>query len=153
MPKKCTQQPATRPHAISFNPEEGKTQQSFLEECNINSIMKKFQKTGAINHYMAYSPQYGEHTQNGLMEAMDIVIQAETMFDDLPSSLRKEFHNDPGEFLKFVEDPDNRERMRELGLVEGRESDLPVFQNMRRRAADLQAKESESSSSLSSPEE
>ena len=100
-----------------FDPDLGRTKQSFKDECNINKIMARFQKTGAIDHYMTYSPQYGDTTACGLHEAMNIVANAETMFEELPSSLRKKFHNDPAEFLEFVQDEKNLEEMRELGLA------------------------------------
>lgn len=94
------------------------TKQSFKDECNINKIMDKFQKTGAINHYTTHAPQYGDCTAVELADALNIVAQAEEMFDELPSELRKKFGNDPEQFLEFVQDPKNLEEMRELGLAE-----------------------------------
>ncbi|AXL14755.1 internal scaffolding protein [Microviridae sp.] len=113
----------TRKHSITFDHSLSRTKQSFKDECNINNIMAKFQKTGAIDHYTKYGPQYGEQTQEGLMEAMNTVIKAEEMFAELPSSVRKRFANDPGEFIAFVEDPANREEVRKIGIVKGRATD------------------------------
>ena len=36
------------------------TKQSFKDECDINKIMAKFQKTGAIEHYAKHAPSYGD---------------------------------------------------------------------------------------------
>ena len=48
---------------------------------------------------------------------MQIVATANSMFQDLPSSIRNQFQNDPGQFLDFVQDPENLEEMREMGLA------------------------------------
>lgn len=106
-----------RKHAISFTGCESRTKQSFKTECDINEIMKKFQKSGAITHYASHAPSYGDTTGPQLAEAMNIVADAETMFEELPSAIRKKFANDPERFLEFVQDPNNLEEMRELGLA------------------------------------
>ena len=92
------------------------TKQSFKDECNINKIMAKFQRTGAIDHYSTYAEQYGDCTPMELADAQQIIINAQTMFDDLPSSVRKKFNNDPEEFLEFVQDEKNTEEMVQMGL-------------------------------------
>lgn len=102
------------------------TKQSFKDECNINKIMDKFQKTGALDHYASHAPQYGDATEVELFDAMNIVADSNSMFEELPASLRKKFHNQPGEFLKFVQDPKNLEEMRELGLAERAQTTPPA---------------------------
>lgn len=106
-----------RKHAIHFEG-SGLTKQSFKDECDINKIMAKFQKTGAINHYAKYAPQYGVITQEDLQDALNVVADAETMFEELPAKLREKFQNDAGQFLEFVQNPNNLEEMRELGLAQ-----------------------------------
>ena len=49
-----------RKHAIKFDKSTAMTKQSFKDECDINKIMAKFQKTGALNHYAKHAPQYGD---------------------------------------------------------------------------------------------
>lgn len=94
------------------------TKQQFKEQCDINNIMRKYQKTGAIDHFSRYGAQYGEHDGITLHEAMNIVTKAQQMFDDLPSSIRKKFANEPGLFLDFVSDESNKDEMVEMGLIE-----------------------------------
>ncbi len=106
--------------AIEF-PEQTRTKQSFQAECDINNIMKKYQLTGALEHTNKHQMQYGDATPLQLQDALDIVIKADEMFDSLPSSLRKKFHGDPAEYLEFVQDEDNEEEMRELGLLNPRD--------------------------------
>ena len=95
---------------------ESMTKQSFKDECDINKIMEKFQKTGAITHYAKHAPSYGDATPVDYQNALNIVADANTMFEELPSSIRKKFDNDPSQFLEFVQDEKNSEEMIQLGL-------------------------------------
>ena len=94
------------------------TKQSMSAECDINNIMKKYQKTGAISHTARHGGDYGFASSDSFHESMLIVVKAQEMFEDLPSSLRSRFGNDPGNLLDFVQDDDNLEEMVKLGLVE-----------------------------------
>ena len=94
------------------------TKQSFKDETNINKIMEKFQRTGAIDHYAKYAPNYDDATSDDLHTSLNIIADANSMFEELPSSIRKKFENNPQKFLDFVQDPKNLEEMRELGLAE-----------------------------------
>jgi len=107
----------TRPHSITFDKKEGMTKQSFRDECNINKIMAKFQRTGLINHYAKHAPQYMDIPAIDYHEALNIVADAESMFEELPSTIRAQFENDPHKFLEFVQDPNNLDKMREMGLA------------------------------------
>lgn len=108
----------TRKYARLLTPvgETSLTKQSFKAECNINNIMAKFQKSGAITHYAAHAPTYGDCTPIELLDAQLIISHANEMFDDLPSAIRKRFHNNPEEFLEFVQNEDNQDEMVKLGL-------------------------------------
>lgn len=104
-------------HSISFKNVENMTKQSFKNECNINNIMAKFQKTGMINHYANNAPHYQDIPALDYHEALDIIATANSMFEELPSSVRAKFENSPEQFLEFVQNPDNIEKARELGLA------------------------------------
>ena len=80
--------------------------------------MAKFQKTGALTHYMKHAPQYGDATQVEYADALNVIANANTMFEELPATIRKKFENDPAKFLEFVQDPKNQEEMEKLGLKE-----------------------------------
>ena len=84
------------------NGEPSMTQQQFKEECDVNVILARFQKTGVIDHVAKFAPVYGEHTGTDYAEAMNIIANAKTMFSELPAATREHFHNDPGEFLDFA---------------------------------------------------
>lgn len=93
------------------------TKQSFKDECDINQIMAKYQKTGLINHFQKNQAQYGFAPAVDFRTALELVDKAERQFEELPSSIRKRFDNDPGQFLAFCEDPANRSEMAVLGLL------------------------------------
>lgn len=101
---------------ISF-PEEGRTKQSFKDECDINLIMAKFTKTGAINHVNTFGQTYGFANSIDFTEAMQLITTAQQMFDGLPSAIRTQFENDPSQFLDFVQDDDNTAEMQKMGLI------------------------------------
>lgn len=99
-------------------PAQGRTKQSFKAECDINNIMAKYQKTGLVEFVNKHQPQYGDVTGFDFQASMNQVIAAQAMFDALPSSVRKRFHNDPAEFVAFMDDESQLEESYRLGLRE-----------------------------------
>ncbi len=105
-----------RKHAVDLSA-NSMTKQSFKDECDINKIMDKFQRAGVINHYAAHAPTYGDASSVDYLDALLVISQANEMFADLPSSVRKRFNNNPEEFLEFAQNPDNLEECRKMGLA------------------------------------
>ena len=79
--------------------------QSFKDECDIGNIMKRFEKSGLIEHVNRHDGKYGDYTNSPVSfhDAMNQVVAAQEMFMTLPAKIRKEFGNDPGAFLEAVE--------------------------------------------------
>lgn len=102
--------------ALTF-PAQGRTKQSFKEECDINRIMSQYLKTGVVDFVNKHAPQYYDVTGVEYQDAMNIVAQSQTMFAELPAKLREQFENDPALFLDFVSDPENRPEMAVMGLL------------------------------------
>lgn len=103
--------------AIAF-PSEGLTRQCFADECDISSIMARFDKTGLIEHVNKFQGDYGDFTDaQTYQDSLNQVIEAEEMFMSLPAQVRAKFENDPGQFLDFVANPDNLSEMVDLGLA------------------------------------
>lgn len=101
-----------------------RTKQAHKDECDINRIMAKYQKTGAIAHVTRYKPIYAELTGETFQEMLHKVQVAEEMFNDLPSKLRRKFDGNPALFLEYVQNPSNLPEMVELGLAT--KADIPV---------------------------
>ena len=97
-------------------PKKGKTKQSFKESCDINKIIAKYDRTGALSHMNNTPAEYGYATSQDFSEAMRTVIEAQTSFEQLPDEIRKRFADNPAAFLDFVHDPANKDEGAQLGL-------------------------------------
>lgn len=119
-----------RTRVAQFNLLPSLTKQEFVEECDINNLMVRYQKTGLLTHVNRYQGEYSDVTGAvDYHEAQQIVLAASNAFMSLPSAMRARFDNDPGKFLDFVSNPANAEVMYELGLAVKKEivnGDRPV---------------------------
>lgn len=107
----------SRETGLSCDPEEGLTQQQFAEECDINTIVKRFGLTGELPNGIAM-PQSGDFTGvTDFHEAMNLVRKAEESFMELPADIRYRFANDPGRVMEFLNDEKNREEAVKLGIL------------------------------------
>lgn len=100
-----------------FFPDDTRTQQHMADECNINTIVKRFGLTGTVPVGVRL-PEYGDFT--GVVDyqsALNAIMAADKSFNSLPAHVRKEFDNDPQVFLDFSSNPDNIEKLRDLGLA------------------------------------
>ena len=98
--------------------EKSLTKQEFRDQCDVNRIMDKYQKTGLLDHVSRYQGQYGDFADApDYHTALNKMYEADAMFMTVPSSIREMFNNDAGEFLEFVMDPANEAEMREIGLL------------------------------------
>jgi phage internal scaffolding protein len=94
------------------------TDQSQMCECDIDSIIRRYDQTGLLTHVNRMVANYGDFTEhNEYQEALNLVTEAQQNFSQLPSDLRAKFANDPGIFLEFCTNPDNYEKMVELGIA------------------------------------
>lgn len=116
-------------------PNTGRTKQSFKDECDINKIMSRFEKTGVLDFATRYEPRYADVTGVSFSAAMDVVAQANSMFHAMPARVRDRFQNDPGKFFDFVQNPNNREEAEALGLLKDKS------QQEREKALDAQLKQ------------
>lgn len=103
------------------------TTQDAIEECDINTILERFQKTGhdPYAHRRALS-KFGDWTGfPEYQESMNMVIEARDAFNQLPAKTREKFNNDPIQFLNYATNPENLNEMVSLGLAIPRpEADL-----------------------------
>jgi len=98
-------------------PTEGRTKQSFKAECDINTIMARYMKTGLLDHVRQGVAQYLDVTGADFQDAQNLVAGAQSMFHALPSHIRTKFDNNPRDFLAFMENPANAEEARKMGLL------------------------------------
>lgn len=108
-----------RPRLVLHTGSETPTKQEFKDECDINVLMKRYQKTGLFPQYPGQTPRYVSNIgMPDFQQAMEIVKRAEEEFAGLNSELRKRFDNDPAKFLAFVNDEANGDELIKLGLRE-----------------------------------
>ena len=104
------------------------TEQSHKREVDINEIVRKhgadmIAKTARL---ASAEFRFDDVTGNDFQEASLKILKAKESFESLPSKIRKEFDNNPAIFLDFVHNPDNLDRMIELGLAKRVEPPAPV---------------------------
>lgn len=112
-------------------------QQHYKEECDINTILQKFNISGLLPE-SPLSPRYGDFTGIGdYHSALNRVIAAQDEFDGLPATIRSRFDNDPAKLIEFLEDEKNRPEAESLGLVEKATAEVvEVAKNTPEKAAE-----------------
>ena len=91
--------------------------QSSKDECDINTIVRKFGLTGELPNDIKM-PQTGDFTNiPDFHTAMNIIRTTQEEFLRVPPEVRARFNNDPQRFMEFVEDDSNRDEARRLGLL------------------------------------
>lgn len=102
---------------------KSRTEQHHKKECDINQIVKKYDKTGLLNHVNSMDGIPDDMlTISGLdyKQAMDLMLSADKSFAALPSDIRNRFQNDPGKLIQFVQDESNYDEALGMGLVKQR---------------------------------
>ena len=94
-------------------------QQQFRDECDINTILERFNVTGQLP-VSPLQPQFGDFSGvTDYQSALNAVLDAQESFDALPARVRERFANDPAAFVDFCLDEANKEEMKVLGLISG----------------------------------
>ena len=94
--------------------QDHRTKQSFKEDCDINNLLKRAQREGSLSHLAKYEGEYGDFANVDLHQAMNQITRGRQIFSELPSEMRREFNQDPVEFFKFVNNPDNVDKLTDL---------------------------------------
>ena len=130
-----------RPHKRFYsdiNPETGElvdkvsmTKQEFAKECDINNIIKSFQPSTMhmlLQQYVAAGRFEDLPDQVDYQESLNILMEADRAFQDIPSKVRDRFGNDPAQFLAFMANPENEKEARELGLLKPKAEPPPPME-------------------------
>lgn len=93
------------------------TEQWHKSECDINTILKQYQKTGIIAHINKSHGEYADlPDQMDFQAALALVQEASSAFSTLPSVVRDRFNNSPASFLLALRDPSQRAYLEEVGV-------------------------------------
>lgn len=89
---------------------------------NINYLMEKYQPD-ELARYLAERNSYRREIlghdfsqEPNLQEAKNIILRSKQEFEELPDEIRQSFSNHI-EFLKFIDNPANAEKMLKLGIL------------------------------------
>lgn len=127
--------------------EQGRTHQEMGADCDINTIVRRFMRTGQLVHINPKAGVYGDFSNSGdFQTAMEAIRAAEAIFGSLPARVRKLADNDPGRLLDLVNDPEAHEALQAAGLDVGWEPPAPPEE------ASSEAKPPPSEASVSSGE-
>lgn len=96
---------------------ESMTDQSQKEDADINTLIKRFGITGEIP-VLDRLPVQGDFVGNMTYhEAQNALLEADAAFMELPAELRARFHHDPGQFVQFCSNKENKAELLKLGLM------------------------------------
>lgn len=89
---------------------------------NINYLMEKY-KPDELAAYLAARNQYRQEilghdfaSEPNLQEARNVIYRSKQEFEELPDEIKHSFKNHL-EFLKFIDNPANAEKMLKLGIL------------------------------------
>ncbi|WNK13509.1 MAG: internal scaffolding protein [Microvirus sp.] len=113
--------------ALDCSDSRDRTVQSQKDETDINILFARIE-AGAAQLPVPLPPRFMDATSvPTFQESLDMINEASKAFMALPAKIRKQFDNDPGQFVEFCEDPANLPEMRTMGLaVPGPEATPPV---------------------------
>lgn len=85
-------------------PLDSMTQQAFKEDCDVNAIIARFERTGAITHIADAKGFFGDvfDLPTDFSRVNDFIENANASFMTLPASVREQYSNDPYQFLDAV---------------------------------------------------
>lgn len=99
---------------IDYTEEEDRTIQSYKDECDIHLIVQRHAKQGTLSHLEQHGARYDAVPAEDYELALMAITEANSLFTELPATTREQFENDPGRFLRFVQDPAHRGKLKEL---------------------------------------
>ncbi len=105
---------------IDFTHAKRLTKQSFKNDADINTIMKKYVKTGMLSPEGLANRQavFADVSEIGdFQQCQNRVLAAKAAFMTLSPEIRTRFNNNPGELLDFCADADNLEEAIDLGII------------------------------------
>lgn len=104
--------------AVREEENENLAEQAHKKDCDINEIVRRIEKTNQSDAFIPRSQGiYGDFTQfTDFQQNLNLVIEAQDIFDSLRADIRKKFDNDPAKLMQFLDDNKNYDEAVALGL-------------------------------------
>lgn len=102
-------------HSTLHFSKPSKTEQQFKHETDINNIVK-----GAISNLPSRNsmPVFADFPDpNEYVSSMNMIANAHSLFEAMPSDIREKFKNSPEEMLRFMSDENNKDEAIKLGII------------------------------------
>jgi hypothetical protein len=114
-----------RTKRVGIDTGPGQTEQAHKQQCDMNYILRDYQRTGLLKHAKQYEGSYDDVSDIDYERSMMIVADVNSMFESLPSSERKKFDNNPAKFLAYAQDEVNKKELEERGIIKGVDGKIP----------------------------
>jgi len=108
---------ATAP-GLDCSGDEDKTLQQFKDDCDINVIVRRIALSGASPAPPLTEAVFGDFTSIDFHTALEVVRAGKEAFMSLPGEVREAFANDPAVFVEALQDPERRDELVKLGVLE-----------------------------------
>lgn len=107
----------TKKPVVDCTGDEVLVEQHHKQETDINLIVRKYQRTGMLEHTRNSMGEFLHLNSVDFHDAMNVIAEANSAFEELSADIRRKFKNDPSNYLDFVSDPKNIDEMKELGML------------------------------------
>ncbi|AXL14625.1 internal scaffolding protein [Microviridae sp.] len=102
---------------VYFDPDTKMTEQAHADEVKIQNILRKYRDRGVVQHVAVHKGTYMDMIDApDYQEAQNQIAAAKSLFETVPSHIRKDFENNPSKFIEFMQNPNNREAIEAYGL-------------------------------------
>ncbi len=92
----------------------GRTKQSQKNECDINKLLERYERDASIGHLEKYGGQYGDYADYDFENHVTKIAEMNTIFEQLPAEVKKDFGQSTNKFFEFVTNPENQGKLAEL---------------------------------------
>jgi phage internal scaffolding protein len=99
-------------------------EQSQAALTDIHKLLEPAIKNGLLRHATKYEGEMDDLLATDYTDAMNKVASANSMFEQLPGKVRARFDNNPAQFLDFVQNPNNADELKSMGLLKGNDGKL-----------------------------
>lgn len=119
--------------------DENLVQQHMAAECDVNTIMKRYEQTGDLRHVTDVAGEFGDfYDVTDFKSGTERLMAIQSLFMEIPASIRDRFNNDPAKFVEYATNEKNIEELRSMGLAEPAPAD-PVVPITRKDLEELVA--------------
>jgi len=94
--------------------DDGRTKQAFKDSTDVNRLLQRHAKSGTLSALAKVENSFGDFRGFDFHQAQNMIAQGQTIFEQLPSEVRREFDQDPQKFFNYVNDPEKQDKLNEL---------------------------------------